>query len=74
MRAVFEKLIDSYSKFCSPPEHLEVDEIMVVFKRSHFQTHTHIPCICTSYIPEKVGINHIGVNQNDIPIRHTGLV
>lgn len=32
MRAVSYKLIDSYSKYCSPPEHLEVDEIMVVFK------------------------------------------
>lgn len=32
MRAVFDMLIDSYSKYCSPPEHLEVDEIMVVFK------------------------------------------
>jgi hypothetical protein len=32
MRTVFDSLIDSYSKYCSPPEHLAVDEIMVVFK------------------------------------------
>lgn len=41
MRAVFEKLIDSYSKFCIPPEHLEVDEIMVVFKRRVIFKHIH---------------------------------
>jgi hypothetical protein len=32
MRTVFDKLFDSYSKYCSPPKHLAVDEIMVVFK------------------------------------------
>jgi hypothetical protein len=32
MRTVFDKFIDSYSKYCSPPEHLAVDEIMEVFK------------------------------------------
>jgi len=32
MRTVFDKLIDSYTKYCSLPEHLAVDEIIVVFK------------------------------------------
>lgn len=41
MRAVFDKLI-SYSKYCSPLEHLEVDEIMVVFKgRVTFKHNVH---------------------------------
>jgi len=31
MRAIFDRLIDSYAKFYSPTEHLVVDEI-VLFK------------------------------------------
>ena len=31
MRALFDKLIDSYAKYCSLTDHLAVDEIIVLF-------------------------------------------
>ena len=40
MRTVFDNLSDSYSKYCSPPEHLAVDETIVVFKGRVIFKHT----------------------------------
>ena len=46
IRTVFNKPIDSYSKYCSPPEHLAVDEIMVVFKgRIIFKHNIHMTLV-----------------------------
>jgi len=36
MRAVLDKLINSYAKYYGLTEHLAVDEIIVPFKGSHF--------------------------------------
>jgi predicted nucleotidyltransferase len=32
MRTIFDKLNDAYAKYYSPTEHLEIDEIIVLFK------------------------------------------
>jgi hypothetical protein len=32
MRTIFDKLNDAYAKYYSPPEHLAIDEIIVMFK------------------------------------------
>jgi hypothetical protein len=38
VRALFDKLTDSYAKYYSVTDHLAVDEIIVLFKGSHLQT------------------------------------
>jgi hypothetical protein len=65
MRSVFDKLNDSYAKYCSPSEHLAVGEIIVLFKdRVFFKHYIHSALVlCTSCVPEKVGIRHKGVNK-----------
>jgi len=41
MRAIFDKFNNSYAKYYSPTEHLEVDEIIVLFKiRVAFKQYT----------------------------------
>jgi len=44
MRAIFDKLNNSYAKYYSPTEHLEVDEVIVLFK---------VRVIFKQYIPKK---------------------
>ena len=38
MRAIFDEFNDSYAKCYSLTEHLAADEIIVLFKGSHFHT------------------------------------
>jgi hypothetical protein len=44
MRTLSDQLNDTYAKFCSPSEHLAVDEVTVLFRRR---------VIFKQYIPKK---------------------